>query len=165
MKLQIKKLWSYFMDVSFFSWVCFKPKTPGEQNVIPYLSPGNEISPDAMSQVERLPFITRTGKLSTWFTISPSTKSQIPPLANEKAGLPGLPESLGSGEVASLAYPASAPTTQQRARNLSLGAGETLGQVQLVPARGSCPGLVPLLHPSILSRHSIKSGHKIWKWG
>lgn len=107
--------------------------------MIPYLSPGNKISPDAMSQLERLPFITRTGKLSTWFTISPSTKSQVPPLPNEKAGPPGLPESLGSGEVANPTYPASAPTTQQRARNLSLATGET-PRVPTVP-EGPAPDM------------------------
>lgn len=33
-------------------------------------SPGNKISSDAVSKVERLPFIRRAGKQSTWFTSS-----------------------------------------------------------------------------------------------
>lgn len=100
------------MDASWlFSWVRFKPQTPGEQNMIPYVCTtplGTKISSDALSQLERLPFIRRSGKLSLWFTISLWAVSDSTPLPNEKAG---PPESLCSGEVANPTRPVFCPTS------------------------------------------------------
>lgn len=121
------------MDASwlFFPESALNPKHLENKMWFPTTPLGTKISSDAMSEVERLPFILRAGNgRESWFTISLSTKSQVPPFPNEKAGPPGPPhESLGSGEVANPTWPASVPPIHTRgwhsAGNVSLGTGET----------------------------------------